>query len=152
MEVILKADKYLNGNHHLLNIIFSYLGLSQSANVLSELTNDEDLNEVIASGLFGDTFPRTYFNMRRYGFGYSGMRMKKYTPLNIPRFKVEVCAIEDGVDCERCNKLLNHTERENYDGYCEYCYGKVHHLGRNSDDEQSETDDSDEWGSETDED
>jgi len=56
------------------------------------------------------------------------------------------------VDCERCNNLLNHTERENYGGYCEYCYGKVHHLGRNSDDEQSETDDSDEWGSETDED
>jgi hypothetical protein len=89
--------------------------------------------------------------MRRYGFGYSGMRMKKYTPLNIPRFKVEVCAIEDGVDCERCNKLLTYPERENYDGYCEYCYGKVHHLGRESD-EEPDTDDSDEWGSETDED
>ena len=145
--MLLWVKLYL-ADYSLLNIIFSYLGHSPSGKVLSELTNDEDLNEVIASGLFSDTFPRTYFNMRRYGFGYSGMRMKKYTPLNIPRFKVEVCAIEDDVDCERCNKLLNYTERENYDGYCERCYGKVHHIGRVSDDEP----DADTSESETDED
>jgi hypothetical protein len=149
MEVILKADKYLNGNHHLLNIIFSYLGQSPSAKVMSELTNDEDLNEVIESGLFGNPFPRTYFQMRLYAWGYCGMRMKKYTPLSIPRFKVEVCAIDDGNLCERCTNLLNFTERENYGGYCERCYAKVHHIGQYRD---YEPEPEPEWEDETDED
>jgi len=47
MDIIIKANELLNGNHHLLNIIFSYLGQSQSAKVLKELTNDEDMNAEI---------------------------------------------------------------------------------------------------------
>jgi hypothetical protein len=80
-------------------------------------------------------------------------KFKKYTPLPIPRFKVDVLHIEDDVDCERCAKLLTYPERENYGGYCEYCYGKVYKMGSESDEEpEPDTDDSDEWGSETDED
>jgi hypothetical protein len=63
--------------------------------------------------------------MRLYGFGYSGMPMKKYTPLNIPRFKLELYPNEDDKLCERCSNLLTYPERENYDGYCEPCYNKV---------------------------
>jgi len=150
MDIIIKADKYLNGNHHLLNIIFSYLGQSPSAKVIGELTNDEDMNVDIASGLFGATYPTIYFSMRRFGMGYTSLRMRKYSPFNIPRFKVDVLAIEDDVDCERCNKLLDYTERENYGGYCEKCYGKVFGMGRWSDDEpdtetdEDETDEDDE--------
>ena len=154
MEVILKADKYLNGNHHLLNIIFSYLGQSPSGKVMTELIGDEDMNAEMNERFFfrGLSHPSLYFQMRMWS--NTMYKFKKYTPLPIPRFKVDVLHIEDDVDCERCNKLLTYPERENYDGYCEYCYGKVHHLGRESDEERSEpdTDDSDEWGSETDED
>jgi len=136
MDILLQADKYLNGNHHLLNIIFSYLGDSPSAKVMEELTNDEELDADIASGLFGASFPQTYFNMRDFGMGYISLRyMRKYSPFNIPRFKVDVLAIEDDVDCERCNKLLNYTERENYGGYCEKCYGKVNKFGGMCDEE-----------------
>jgi hypothetical protein len=140
MDIIIKADKYLNGNHPILNIIFSYLGQSPSAKVLNELLFDKDLNEVVLGGFFGDAFPRTYFNMRRYGFGYSRMPMKKYTPLNIPRLKLELYPNEDDILCERCTDLLTDTDRDFYDGYCESCYYKVHHLGNNSDDEQSDLD------------
>jgi hypothetical protein len=56
-------------------------------------------------------------------------KTKKYTPFDIPRYKVDVLGIEDDVDCERCYKLLTYTERDFYDGYCEACYDKVHHLG-----------------------
>jgi len=151
MDILLQADKYLNGNHHLLNIIFSYLGESPSAKVMKELTNDEDMNADIASGLFGGTFPLTYFQMRSFCRGYSGMRMRKYTPFNIPRFKVDVLAIEDDVDCERCNKLLNYPERENYCGYCEKCYGKVFGMGGESDDEPDTETDEDETDEDEDE-
>lgn len=149
MEVILKADKYLNGNHHLLNIIFSYLGQSPSAKVIGELTNDEDIQHAYANSYLmrNEWFSPQYFFSRHISCIMS--KTKKYTPLNIPRFKVDVLQIDDDVLCERCMKLLNYTERDHYGGYCEYCYGKVHHLGRDSDEEPDTTD---EWGSETDED
>jgi hypothetical protein len=158
MDIIIKADKYLNGNHYLLNIIFSYLGQSPSAKVIGELTNDGEMNAVLNKSWYYRelSYPQLYFRMRKFSFLDGNWRwFKQYTPLSIPRFKVDVLSIEDDVDCERCNRLLNYNERENYGGYCEYCYGKVHHLGRESDEEpepDTDTDDSDEWGSETDED
>ena len=94
-------------------------------------------------------------------------KFKKYTPLHIPRFKVDVLHIEDDVDCDRCNKLLTYPERENYEGYCEYCYGKVYKMLDGLDEadrayrqsiiredggSDNETETEDEWGSETDED
>ena len=147
MDIIIKADKYLKGNNYLLNIIFSYLGQSPNAKVMSELLFDEDLNEIVLSGFFGDAFPRTYFNMRRYGFGYPDMPMKKYTPLNIERLKLELYyPDEDDILCEICNDWLTDTERDFYEGYCEYCY---HHL---SDDEQSDPDTDTDTDTDTDED
>jgi len=147
MDIIIKADKYLNGNHHLLNIIFSYLGESPSAKVMKELTNDEDMNAEINGSFFKRfPFPKLYFTMRNCS--NRDFRPKKYTPFNIPRFKVDVLEIEDDVDCERCERLLTYPERENYGGYCEKCYGRVFGMGRDSD-EEPDTDDSE---SETDED
>ena len=158
MDIIIKADKYLNGNHHLLNIIFSYLGESPSAKVMKELTNDEDIyDEGYTNYIFREfrlPFPRAYFKIRDVWVSRGWRFCKKYTPLHIPRFKVDCLQIEDDVDCERCAKLLTYQEREHYEGYCEYCYGKVYKMGGCESDEEPEpdTDDSDEWGSETDED
>ena len=148
MDILIKADNYLNGNHHLLNIIFSYLGESPSAKVMKELTNDEDMNAELNERFFfkGLSHPNLYFQMRMWS--NTMYKFKKYTPLPIPRFKVDVLHIEDDVDCERCNKLLTYPERNFYEGYCEYCYGKRYNMGRESD-EEPDTDDSE---SETDED
>jgi len=169
MEVILKANELLNGNHHLLNIIFSYLGQSQSAKVLKELTNDEDMNAEINGRLdftnLSPLYPSIYFTMRRWSNRVYNVR--KYDVLNIPRFKVDCLQIEDDVDCERCNKLLTYPERENYEGYCEYCYGKVYKMLDGLDEvdraykmcciredggSEPDTEPDDEWWSETDED
>jgi hypothetical protein len=148
MDIIIKADKLLNGNNHLLNIIFSYLGQSPSANVMNEIFQDEDIQHAFNSNwlMKCDWFSPQYFFARQISSHLS--KVKKYAPLNIPRFKVDVLAIEDDVDCERCSALLTYPERENYGGYCENCYGKVYKMGRESD-EEPDTDDSE---SETDED
>jgi len=157
MDILLQADKYLNGNHHLLNIIFSYLGESPSAKVMKELTNDEDMNAEINGRLdftnLSPLYPSIYFTMRRWSNRVYNVR--KYDVLNIPRYKVDCLQIEDDVDCERCNKLLTYPERENYGEYCEKCYGWVYKMRSESDEEtepepDEDTDDSDEW--ETDED
>jgi hypothetical protein len=151
MDIIIKADKYLNGNPHLLNIIFSYLGESPSAKVINELVGDEDIMLIFNKSLLmkSEWFSPQYF-FSRHLYHYLS-NTPKYSPLFIPRFKVDCLQIEDDVDCERCNKLLTYPERENYEGYCEYCYGKKYKMGSESD-EEPDTDDSDEWGSETDED
>ena len=151
MDILTKADKYLNGNHHLLNIIFSYLGQSPSAKVMTELIGDEDMNAELNERYFfkGLSHPNLYFSMRNWS---NTMYMfKKYTPLPIPRFKVDVLHIEDDVDCDRCNKLLTYPERENYGGYCEKCYGKVNKFGGMCD-EEKEYRKYHSWGSDVDSD
>ena len=153
MDILIKADNYLNGNHHLLNIIFSYLGESPSAKVIGELIGlGEEMKDVwFNTHIFTNNppiLPKLYFSMRKnWRINY---KIKKYEILNVPRFKVDVLGIEDDVDCERCNKLLTYPERNFYEGYCEYCYGKRYNMGRESDEEpEPDTDDSE---SETDED
>jgi hypothetical protein len=147
MEIILKADKLLNGNYHLLNHIFSYLGQSPSAKVIDELINDNEMNEEINGRLYftnhSPLYPSVYFTMRNWSNNSLVYKCKKYTPLFIPRFKVDILHIEDDVDCERCNKLMTYPEREFYKEYCEMCYGKTYKMGRESDEEndtESETD------------
>lgn len=129
MDIIINANKHLNGNHHLLNIIFSYLGQSPSAKVLNELIDDEYIQHSYTNSwlMRCELFSPQYFFSRH--ISSLMCKTKKYTPFDIPRYKVDVLGIEDDVDCERCYKLLTYTERDFYDGYCEACYDKVHHLG-----------------------
>lgn len=141
MDIINKADKYLNGNYHLLNIIFSFLGQSPSAKVICELANDEELNALLNRSFC--SYPEFYFDLRNCE------RFKNKT-FNIQRFKVDTLKIDDGVNCERCDKLLTYKEREIYYGYCQNCDSKKYYTEeREPEDESSDSDeyDSDEYDS-----
>jgi len=166
MDLIEQIDNKLNGNHYLMNIIFSYLGKSPSANVMGSFLNDEEIAEwmnnkrgkkivypfwslkrILKNQIWGSSFSFDFFTTfntyKNEAFENEKKHIKNFKVpkiMDVKRCKVDIMEIGDDDDCigRNCVKCLSYWERKNYGEYCENCYARMMRLRVDSDSEDED--------------
>jgi hypothetical protein len=163
MDLIEQIDNKLNGNHYLMNVIFSYLGESPSAKVMGSILNDAEIKEwmnnkrgrkiiysfgdprrLLKNQIWGVSFSFDFFTTfnkyKNEGFVNEKKHIRNFkTPkiMDVKRCKVDIMEIGDDDDCigRNCVKCLSYWERSQYGEYCENCYARMMRLRVDSDSE-----------------
>jgi len=174
MDLIEQIDNKLNGNHYLMNIIFSYLGKSPSANVMASFLNDEEIKEwidnkngkkiiysfgdprrLLKNQIWGSSFSfdffTTFYKYKNEGFVNEKKHIQNFKVpkiMDVKRCKVDIMNIGDDDDCigRNCFECLSYWERSHYGEYCENCYARMMRWRADSSDEESETETEDDEG------